>query len=438
MKITATQRKWLTYGGLGAGLGLVVLGMAVSRDMARPDPARAPVSRSLTGGVDTRVASLDGLANRLGDLENQLSLNGATVADTMAGMAAALDALATRLETLEEDLRQPPPFASPPETRIDAGLEARLEARLAGLERALADLGRTPGGRAPAAAAAEGATARQEANPAADATPARPLPPDEPPEAARAALLYAPVPATRIPDPAPGTSAPAGGPAAPIRTLAPEPPPAPPVAPLRLAATSVVTTWLVTGVDAPTGVRAADHPVPVLMRIKRAAILPNDARADVVDCHFLGAAVGDLAARRVQIRGETVSCTLSDGSIHTSPVRFFATGEDGKAGVPGRLVSRAGEALARTAMAGFGTGIGRALRSTPAPETLTLESLMGSSAAQAGSEAFGKLADYYIALAEQSHPVIEVENGRWIDVVLTADLEITFAAKGMGMGAQDG
>ncbi len=110
------------------------------------------------------------------------------------------------------------------------------------------------------------------------------------------------------------------------------------------------------------------------------------------------------------------------------PIKGYVAGEDGKAGLRGRLVSKQGQLLANALLAGVASGIGHALQQSsttisvsPLGSTGTLEpgkqfqAGMGSGV----GKALDRLAQYYISLAEKVFPVIEVDAGRMVDVVVT-------------------
>jgi conjugal transfer pilus assembly protein TraB len=117
-----------------------------------------------------------------------------------------------------------------------------------------------------------------------------------------------------------------------------------------------------------------------------------------------------------------------DGTALDVPVKGYVTGEDGKAGMRGRLVSKQGQILANALMAGVASGIGHAFQQnattvsiSPLGSTSTVDS---EKQLQAGlgmgvGRALDRLAQYYISLAEKVFPVIEVDAGRRVDVVLT-------------------
>ncbi|MCL4764231.1 MAG: TraB/VirB10 family protein, partial [Burkholderiales bacterium] len=185
---------------------------------------------------------------------------------------------------------------------------------------------------------------------------------------------------------------------------------------------------LLGGLDAPTGGQAQRNPQPVLLRLADHAILPNRYRASVKECFVVGAGYGDVSSERAYIRTESLSCVTRDGTAIDVPVKGYVAGEDGKAGMRGRLVSKQGQILANALLAGVASGIGHAFQQgattlsvSPLGTTGTVD---GGRQLEAGlgtgiGKALDRLAQYYISLAEKVFPVIEVDAGRSVDVVLT-------------------
>ena len=203
-----------------------------------------------------------------------------------------------------------------------------------------------------------------------------------------------------------------------------------------LPATSIISGVVITGLDAPTGQTAQENPFPALIRIKKDAILPNRFRASIEDCHALVSGYGSLAEERVYLRGETVACVATDGRVFESPLNAYLIGEDGKAGIRGRLVHRAGSAVSKAMMAAFWEAVGQAFDVKPVPILQTSGSQQytdsfspqaARSAAVAGAgAALEKLSEYYLELAEQQHPILEVDAGRGVDLVMTRGFRLEF------------
>ena len=185
---------------------------------------------------------------------------------------------------------------------------------------------------------------------------------------------------------------------------------------------------LLGGLDAPTGGQAQSNPHPVLMRAQDNAFLPNRYRFKVKECFALGASYGDISAERAYIRLESMSCVRHNGKAIDVPVKGYVVGEDGKAGMRGRLVSKQGQVLANALLAGIGAGIGQAFQQSATTVSTNPLGSVGTldpgKQFQAGvgngvGKALDRLSQYYITLAEKMFPIIEVDAGRTVDVVFT-------------------
>ena len=190
---------------------------------------------------------------------------------------------------------------------------------------------------------------------------------------------------------------------------------------------------LLGGLDAPTGGQAQRNPQPVLLRLMDNAVLPNQFRSKVKECFVVGAGYGDVSSERAYIRTESLSCITRDGTAIDVPVKGYVAGEDGKAGMRGRLVSKQGQILANALLAGVASGIGSAFQQSAT--TYSVSPLGSTSTVEPGKQleaglgtgmgkALDRLAQYYISLAEKIFPVIEIDAGRTVDVVLTQGIAL--------------
>lgn len=192
---------------------------------------------------------------------------------------------------------------------------------------------------------------------------------------------------------------------------------------------------LLGGIDAPTGGQAQSNPLPVVMEVTDMANLPNQFRANVKQCMVIGAAVGDLSSERSYIRTELLSCIRHDGRVLEAKIHGSVYGEDGKLGMRGRLVTKQGQLLANSLLAGVVGGIGHGLSTYTAQTATTITD--GTSAvnvtpgkyAEAGigggvGQALDRLANYYITLAEKTFPVIEIDAQRNGDLAFTQGIEL--------------
>jgi conjugal transfer pilus assembly protein TraB len=217
---------------------------------------------------------------------------------------------------------------------------------------------------------------------------------------------------------------------------------------------------LLGGLDAPTGGQSQSNPHPVLIRLSDNSVLPNRFRGEYRDCFVIAAGYGDISSERAYLRTENLSCVRPDGATLEVKIQGTVYGEDGKVGMRGRLVTKQGQMLANALLAGVVSGIGQGLAtSSTTYSTSALGTIASSGGGGNGADAYrsglgtgvgkalDRLAQYYIKLAENTFPVIEVDAGREIDVVITKGVRIevpmsanTARASGRAMpsaGAED-
>lgn len=192
---------------------------------------------------------------------------------------------------------------------------------------------------------------------------------------------------------------------------------------------------LLGGLDAPTGGQAQSNPHPVLIRLSDNSVLPNRFRGEYRDCFVIAAGYGDISSERAYLRTENLSCVRPDGATLEVKIQGSIYGEDGKVGMRGRLVTKQGQMLANALLAGVVSGIGQGLStssttySTSALGTIASSGGNASDAYRAGigtgvGKALDRLAQYYIKLAENTFPVIEIDASREVDVVITKGVRI--------------
>lgn len=215
---------------------------------------------------------------------------------------------------------------------------------------------------------------------------------------------------------------------------------------VTLPAGSILSGVLVTGMDAPTGKQAQRDPFPSLIRIKNEAILPNRFRADFRECFMIAGGWGDLSSERAYMRAERLSCVRNDGSVLEASLEAYATGEDGKAGLRGRLVSKQGAIIARSLGAGFLQGLAGAFNVQKVPtinvtragdngktvqpvyeQAFDSNALQSAGFSGAGS-ALERIADFYLEMAESIFPVIEIDALREVDFIVNKGMTVKFNA----------
>lgn len=192
---------------------------------------------------------------------------------------------------------------------------------------------------------------------------------------------------------------------------------------------------LLSGLDAPTATAAARNPHPVLIHLAEPSRLPGLRLLDTARCHVTGAGYGQLASERAYVRLERIACVLRSGDVIDTKIKGYVAGEDGKTGIRGRLVSKQGKMLSRALLSGFASGFGAAVESgnsttgVIAGGTFTVSSGSSRDLVKTGigggvGEAGKLLAEYYLKLAEEVFPVIEIDAGRRVDVIITEGTEL--------------
>ncbi|WP_336696205.1 TrbI/VirB10 family protein [Delftia acidovorans] len=194
-----------------------------------------------------------------------------------------------------------------------------------------------------------------------------------------------------------------------------------------IPAGSFVRVAMLNGADAPTGGQAQSNPLPIALHVLDTANLANKYKLDIRDCRFVAAAWGDLSSERMMGRTDTLTCII-EGETVEMQVKGQIIGEDGKAGVRGRLVTKQGQVLANALLAGIASGIGKAFQQSA---TTTSTSALGATSTiqpgDVGRAAIGSgvgnagtaLEQYYLKAADKLFPVIETDGGRTVEVLIT-------------------
>ena len=197
---------------------------------------------------------------------------------------------------------------------------------------------------------------------------------------------------------------------------------------------SFVEADLISGFAAPTMEAAKSEPIRTFLRLRDLAILPNEVKQDLKGCFVIAEGYGNLADERAHLRLLRLSCIARDGaSVIDEKVKGFVVDEDGKIGLRGRVVTKAGALLARSFIAGFLEGFGEAYSQSAYDLTTTaageLRTLNPGEATRAGvgkgiSTAARSISRFYLDMARQAFPVIEVGAGKRVVVVFDEGVEL--------------
>lgn len=199
---------------------------------------------------------------------------------------------------------------------------------------------------------------------------------------------------------------------------------------------SFLEATLLNGMDAPTSAVAQKNPVPAVLRVKSEALLPNMFSHDIRECFILVSGFGVLASERAQLRTETLSCIKEDGKVIEAKMEGYVIGEDGRVGPRGRLVSKQGQMIARSLAAGVLSGFGEALTPSQIPQlnlspsgTAPTQRLGIGTVAETGlargfSDASKAASGFFLEMAREMTPVVEIDAGRKVTVAIIKGLEL--------------
>ncbi|WP_454884362.1 TraB/VirB10 family protein [Sphingomonas oryzagri] len=189
-----------------------------------------------------------------------------------------------------------------------------------------------------------------------------------------------------------------------------------------------MTARLLTGIDALASRDATSNPEPIIARVQAPAVLPNDVKANLAGCFVIGNATGSLAKERVEVQLVSLSCVdFDDRSVVDQSVKGFFVDADGKKGLSGQVITRAGATLARAFIAGTISGISQSVQDTFGENSVSalgsVRTLDPSDSIKTGvagglSKSSDKLTDFYLDLARQAGPIVEVGAGKDVTVVV--------------------
>ena len=211
---------------------------------------------------------------------------------------------------------------------------------------------------------------------------------------------------------------------------------------------SFMEATLLSGVAAPTTSAAKSNPLPVLLRIKDLAVLPNKVKANLKGCFAIAEATGNLADERVHIRLLTLSCVAKDGAaVIDQAIKGFVVDQDGKVGLSGRVVAKMGIHIARSALVGFLGGFGSAVEATSVDTTFSpvlgttskmwtesdTKHVIKAGAGKGIAQAAKELQKFYLQLAEQTLPVIEVGATKNVTMVISEGVNLEIKKQNVKM-----
>lgn len=195
-----------------------------------------------------------------------------------------------------------------------------------------------------------------------------------------------------------------------------------------------MTAQLLHGIEAYTSEGAMANPEPILIRVEAPAVLPNDIRAELTGCFVLANAHGSLARERVEAQVVNLTCLSPDGSaVIDQEILGYVVDADGKKGLAANIVTKSGQHIGRSFIAGIAGGFGEGISNggvqnsiTGAGQVQTFDSskLSQSALGQGLKDATTDIKKLFLELARQTMPVAEVGAAKKCTVVLQKGIEL--------------
>ncbi|MFK3662763.1 F-type conjugal transfer pilus assembly protein TraB [Scandinavium sp. NPDC088450] len=180
---------------------------------------------------------------------------------------------------------------------------------------------------------------------------------------------------------------------------------------------------MIEGADANASVTGQQNTNPVTFRLLGKVQMPNNKEYDMNGCFVTGEIWGDISSERGDARTSNISCKLKNGKNIDMPFKGHVSYQ-GKGGIRGKPVMRNGKIIGYAGAAGFISGIGSGILSAgkPAVGLGATASVSGMDILKQGigggaEKAADNLSQYWIKLAEQFHPVIDIGAGNLVTVV---------------------
>ena len=136
---------------------------------------------------------------------------------------------------------------------------------------------------------------------------------------------------------------------------------------------------------------------------------------------MIGKATADISSVRARVEAVSLSCVLPDGTAFERQVKGYFTGEDGTLGVPGRWEFRSGRWLANLLSAMGTTAAGLYADVAIAQEIGGTNAILGGIST---ADVTDRIQEFFLARAEEILPVVWVESGTPVYVVMLEGLTI--------------
>ncbi len=200
-----------------------------------------------------------------------------------------------------------------------------------------------------------------------------------------------------------------------------------------IPANSYAQAKLISGVDAGVGMSAESNPRNALLRITGEVVSAGFGSKylktnKLIGCQMSLRAVGDISSEKVYLDGVLMSCAVDANNFIEIPVKAYVSSL-GKAGVRGEIVSREGDMVLKSFVAGIASGFGNGVSEFSKPQQTLLgngntqtdnqkiKNIMNGGFGSGISNGSNSLAEFFIKRAEQYQPVISVNEGVEVNII---------------------
>jgi len=192
---------------------------------------------------------------------------------------------------------------------------------------------------------------------------------------------------------------------------------------------------MISGLAVSTSTNSQSDPHPVIIRLRDDFNIPRGFTAPLKNAVVIGKCHGDRAAERAFCTLETISYVEPSGEFVEEKIEGWLFAEDGRYGIKGEVIDRADALLRDSFLAGLASGMASFFQSSttssvfpvsPFGQTNALKTpdMLKAGASNGVGQAMDRLSKYYIDTAEKMSPVLLINPGRRVDIVLRTKFDM--------------
>ncbi|MFO0524736.1 MAG: TrbI/VirB10 family protein [Alphaproteobacteria bacterium] len=192
---------------------------------------------------------------------------------------------------------------------------------------------------------------------------------------------------------------------------------------------------MLSGLAVSTSTNSQSDPHPVIIRLRDDFNIPRGFTAPLKNAVVVGKCHGDRAAERAFCTLETISYVEPSGEFVEEKIEGWVFAEDGRYGVKGEVIDRADDLLRDSFLSGLASGMASFFQASttssvfpvsPFGQTNALKTpdMLKAGASNGVGQAMDRLSKYYIDTAEKMSPVLLINPGRRVDIVLRTKFDM--------------